>query len=130
MLLKSSKSLVFDAAILNGFPLFKRSADVKTFICLWVAFGLPGLPRRATSPSLPVCQMLAFEHWKQVHHQITSKQASQTKITRRKTDKWLKILTLHTVSYSEITFISGKSAYLSFMVFVSSCVFFPKSILL
>ena len=51
MLLKSSKSLVFDAAILNGFPLFKRSADLKTFACLCVA-------RCGTRPRLPVSQIL------------------------------------------------------------------------
>ena len=66
MLLKSSKSLVFDAAILNGFPLFKRSADLKTFACLCVA-------RCGTRPRLPVSRILNFENWEQV---FKSKMAS------------------------------------------------------
>ena len=59
MLLKSSKSLVFDAAILNGFLLFKRSADLKTFVCLCVA-------RCGTRPRLLVSRILTSENWEQV----------------------------------------------------------------
>ena len=66
MLFKSSKYLVFNAVILNGFPLFKSSADLKTFVCLCVA-------RCGTGPRLPVSRKLTFENWEQV---FKSKMAS------------------------------------------------------
>ena len=94
MLLKSFKSLVFDAAIWDVFPLFQRPADLKNIVCLHIA-------RCDTRPRLPVSRILTLEDLgrsfksnmastmqclleqsKQPH-----KTATQKKISLRKADK-------------------------------------------